>query len=318
MTGTQIFNRAIAIINEISASGTIDQSSVAEYSARAPYLLDMFQKEVMKIAREPETFEVSCFRKKNLLGDTGQYGNIIENNNESQEYTAQGANSFYFEVDGDCTVTLQEDGVDLSGYYVFNDGDATAFTGTISISVPDGTTSFLSCKGIFTPASTTSNITMTFSGDYYYRHNNRALSSYKFASADKVPDFKPWYKIEMPSDFHSRKQIISETEPWQYAESNNHHWEGRSLYVLFSFEGIIRIKYIPVPTEITSLTQELEIDDMAAQAGAYYLAEHFAMSDMDDELARRCKEKYRELKLETMLKEPLAVSEIIDVYDIGG
>jgi hypothetical protein len=278
----------------------------------------MFQKEVMKAGKEPKTFEVSCFRKKNLLGDLGQYGYIVENNADTQEYTAQGASCFYFEVDGDCRVTLQEDGVDLNGYYVFNNGEVTAFSGEISLSVPTGTTSFLSCKGVFTAASTTSNITMSFTGDYYYRHNNRALSPYKFATADKVPDFKPWYKINMPSDFHSRTQIIQETDPWQYSESNNHKWEGnKELFVLFSFEGIIRFKYIPVPVEITALSQSLEIDDYIAQAGAYYLAEHFALADQNDTLAARCRDKYTELKVEAMMKEPLAVSEIVDVY-IGG
>ena len=157
---------------------------------------------------------------------------------------------------------------------------------------------------------------MTISGIYYFKHNNRALSAYKLPSASKVPDFKPWVKITMPADFKSRTQIINETQMWQYSESNNHKWEGNNeLYVLFSYEGIIRIKYIPIPVEITTLEQTLEIDDISAQSGAYYLAEHFAMADQNDTLAAMCRNKYRELKMESIIRNPLTPTEIVDVYN---
>jgi hypothetical protein len=302
-------------LDELSDTGTVDAGDTAEYQHKAPYLLDMWQKEMAKSGDFFKTHEISCMRKKNLLGDAINCS-PVENIGVDQIYTAKGVNCFYFEVDGDCSVKIQEDGVDLNGYYVFNDGSSTAFAGTISLSVPTGTTSFLTCKGIFTPASQTSNITMTFSGTYYYRHNNRALCPYKFASADKVPDFKPWYKVSMPTDFKSRTQVINEFPMWQYEEDSSHKWEGtKELYVKFSYEGIIRIKYIPVPVKITALSQTLEVDDTTAISGAYYLTEHFALADMNTELAARCKGKFNELKKESMLKNPLSNTEIIDVYD---
>ena len=315
-TGTKVFNNAISIIDEISETGAISAAQVKEYSNRAPYLLDMWQKEMAKNGIEPKPFETSCFRKKNLLGDTGQYGLIVENNAETQDYSATGAYCFYIEADGDCTLTFTENGAVLSGVYSFNGGAETPFTGTFNIVVPVGTTSFLPIKGILTASGGA--VKMTVSGTYYFRHNNRALSPYKFATAAKVPDFKPWYKITMPADFKSRNQIVDENSPWQYSESNNHHWEGnKELYVLFSYEGIIRIKYTPVPMEITALTQTLEVDDITAQSGAYYLAKMFALSDQNTELANVCSAKYKELKTESMLKTPLSTSEIVDVYGWG-
>lgn len=316
-TGTEIFSQAIAILDELSDSGTIVESQIKEYKHRAPYLLDLWQREMIKNGDLFKTFELSCFRKKNLLGDTSQLGIIIENNAEPQSYSASGAYCFYIEVDGDCTLTFTEDGTPLSGKYSFNGGAETAFTGTVNITVPAGTTSFLPIRGILAASGGT--VTMTISGTYYFKHNNRALSPYKFATADKVPDFKPWYKVQMPSDFKSRSQIISEHPSWQYQEgSSSVKWEGANeLYVMFSYDGIIRIKYIPVPTKITDLSQTIEVDDISAVSGAYYLAEHFAMADMNDELARRCKEKFRELKIDSMVKTPLQPSEIKDIYNIS-
>lgn len=316
-TGTEIFSQAIAILDELSDSGTIVESQIKEYKHRAPYLLDLWQREMIKNGDLFKTFELSCFRKKNLLGDTSQLGIIIENNAEPQSYSASGAYCFYIEVDGDCTLTFTEDGTPLSGKYSFNGGAETAFTGTVNITVPAGTTSFLPIRGILAASGGT--VTMTISGTYYFKHNNRALSPYKFATADKVPDFKPWYKVQMPSDFKSRSQIISEHPSWQYQEgSSSVKWEGANeLYVMFSYDGIIRIKYIPVPTKITDLSQTIEVDDITATSGAYYLAEHFAMADMNDELARRCKEKFRELKIDSMVKTPLQPAEIKDIYNIS-
>jgi len=316
-TGTEIFNMSVAILDELSDTGTLVDNQIKDYKYRAPYLLDLWQHEMARSGDLFKTFELSCFRKKNLLGDLSQMGIIKENNAESQAYSGAGAYCFYVEVDGDCTLTFTEDGAALSGSYSFNGGTVTAFTGAVNITVPAGTTSFLPIRGILTASG--GNVTMTISGSYYFRHNNRALSVYKFATADKVPDFKPWVKVTMPTDFKSRSQIISEYPNWQYQEgSSSVKWEGANeLYVMFSYEGLIRIKYIPVPAKITVLTQTLEIDEITATSGAYYLAEHFAMADQNTELAQRCKEKFRELKIDSMIKSPLQPAEIKDLYGIS-
>ena len=318
-TAKKIFEKAISIIDELSDSGAVSDTQVKEYKARAPYLLDMWQKEMAKSGDLYKAFEIACFRKKNLLGDLNHYGIIKENNGESNEYTAVGANCFYFEVDGDCTVSFEENGTPIMGKYIFNDGSETEFAGSINIVAPAGTTTFLPIRGILNVINQDSTVTMTISGQYYFRHNNRSLCPYKYNSASKVPDFKPWIPIKMPDDFKSRTQVIDEFPSWQYAESNNHKWEGnKDLYVQFGYEGLIRIKYVPIPTEITSLDQNIEVDDITAISGAYYLAEHFALADQNDTLAAVCRNKFRELKMESMIKNPLSPSEIKDVYGITG
>lgn len=314
-TGTDLFNMSMVVMDELSDTGTINPTQTKEYRYRAPYLLDMWQKEMAKLGDLYKTFEISCFRKKNLLGDLGQF-QTVEHTDSDQSYEAVGANCFYFEVDSDCAVTITENGVPVSGTYIFNDGTATDFTGTINITVPSSTTSFLSCKGILTTSG--GNVAITFSGTYYYKHNNRALCPYKYVSADKVPDFKPWHKVTMPADFKSRAQVIDEYPMCQYEEDTSHKWEGNTeLYIQFNYEGIVRIKYIPVPTKITDLTQSIEVDDITAISGAYYLAEHFAMADQNDELSKRCRNKFNDLKLESAIKAPLTFQKIVDVYDLG-
>lgn len=319
-TGQEIFERAMAVMDEISETGTLNPDDVAEYEAKAPLLLDMWSRRMAKTAGVKKTFEISCARKKNLLGDLSHISEMIENNGEIQEYTAKGANCFYLEVDGDCTITFKEDGDSLNGKYTFNNGEETEFTDTINITVPEGTTSFLSVKGILSPVSQDSDITMTISGDYYFKHINRALSPYKYPSALKVPDFEAYYKVEMPEDFISRSQIITELPQWQYQEGNSQiKWENdKDLYVMFSFDGIIRINYVSLPAKITSLDQEIEYPENVAISAVPYLVKHFARADMNDEIAGDAKEEFAQMYVDTVTREPLTPTEIVDVYFQGG
>jgi hypothetical protein len=305
---------AIAVIDGLSDSGAVSDSDVKEYKFRAPYLLDAWQHEIAKSGDFFKTIEFSCFRKNNLLGDLNCF-QAIEFIGVDQIYTAIGANCFYVEVNENSIIKLQENGQPLSGTYIFNGGTPTAFNGTINITVPAGTTSYLPIRGVLSPSSQTSATSLIMSGTTYYRHNNRALSPYKYSSASKVPDFKPWYKIDMPSDFKSRTQVIDEYPSFQYEIDSQFKWENNNeLYVQFGYEGLIRIDYIPVPTKITDLSQTLEVDDTTAMSGAYYLAKMFALADQNTELANVCSAKYKELKNESMVKETLSFMNITDVY----
>lgn len=318
--GEEIFAITMAVMDEISETGTLNPDDVAEYRIKSPMLLDFWSKLMAKIAGKKKSFEISCFRRKNLLGDLNQLGQIIENNGTVDEYSGTGANCFYLEVDGDCTITFKENGGSLSGKYSFNGGEETDFTDTINITIPNGTTSFLPLRGILSPQSQTSTITMEISGNFYFKHNNRALSPYKYQSALSVPDFKPYYKVEMPDDFISRSQIITEFPQWQYQEgSSSVKWENdRDLYIMFSYEGIVRINYVSLPAKITSLDQEIEYPENVAMSAVPFLVKHFARADMNDEIARDAKEEFMQMYVASSTNVPLTPTEIVDCYFQGG
>lgn len=48
-TGQEIYNMAIAIIDELSDTGTVDPSRTKDYQFKAPYLLDAWNKEICKV-----------------------------------------------------------------------------------------------------------------------------------------------------------------------------------------------------------------------------------------------------------------------------
>lgn len=57
MTGEQIFTITMAMIDEMTASGQLDENSVAEYRAKTPSILTMLQSELVAIENRYRTRE---------------------------------------------------------------------------------------------------------------------------------------------------------------------------------------------------------------------------------------------------------------------
>jgi len=311
-TGTEIFNQAIAILDELSDIGTIVDSQIKEYKYRAPYLLDLWQHEYAKKGSLFNTIPINRRPMTNLLGE--KFG-IEEHFDEDKTYeTSEVANSFNFTVDNEGEVYVEEyvggAWANVSGKYIQDDGSETAFTGLITISA---LTEPSRIKGIIT--ATGSKTRLRFSGSYYYQFYNFALFKAAFPTCARVPEYGEYVKYDMPTNFNSITQITEENPQ----SGLYHRWENnKDLYINHAFEGVLKITYKPTPTKITVLTQTLEINESSSISGAYYLAEHFAMADQNSELAQRCRQKYAELKSEDMKERPLAPQSIADVYDIAG
>jgi len=307
-TGTEIFNMGISIIDELSDTGTIVDAQIAEYKYRAPYLLDMWQKEYAKQGSLYNTIEIVKKPLTNLLGN--QF-DIVEHIDEDLIYeSTEVAHSFSFKVDNECSVYVEEyvsgAWVNAAGFYSKDEGTETAFTGVIAITT---TTNPVEIKGRITLTGTKTRL--RFTGSYYYQFYDFALFEGTFPSCSRVPQYGKYIKYDMPSNFSSVTQI-SEENP---RSGLYHKWENNDeLYIDYNYEGVLKITYKPTPAKITVLTQTLEIPETSAIAGAYYLAEHFALSDQNSELAQKCANKYAELKSEDKKQRPLESQAIIDVY----
>lgn len=70
-TGTEIFNIAIAVIDELSDTGTVVDSQVREYKNKAPYLLDLWQHELKKIEGIAELEKITTLDQTLQVSDEG-------------------------------------------------------------------------------------------------------------------------------------------------------------------------------------------------------------------------------------------------------
>ena len=304
-TVRQLFLKARTLLDEYSDDGVlIPESEVIDMQGKSILLADMGQKELYRIGKLYNTFEFYNKPAPNLLGLFSNF-DIVDFIGTPQYYPSAtgiaGAKAYYFEADGEGTVKVEEN---QSGVWV----------ALVTIAIPSTITSPTAYKGLITPLSSTNNIRLTFTGSTHYRHSNRCLFSYPFA-VGKIPDYRAWVKITMPSNFQSRDQIIEEKSTG-YTNSIPYKWEGhKDLYISYNFEGSVRVIYKPVPTPLTLIDDVLEIDDITAQGVVYYIAGKLAPFE-NKELVNFFESKYSEIKIENSRPQPAIESEITDFYGI--
>lgn len=117
--------------------------------------------------------------------------------------------------------------------------------------------------------------------------------------------------------FNQALAIIDElSETGTVTDSQVLEYKRRAPFLLDMWQReIAKIENVEIEEEITSLEQPLIISDKNCPSGAYYLAMHFALSDMNNELAAECRRKYELLKAEAV--RPMEPTEIIDVYGVS-
>lgn len=67
-TGEEIFERAMAVMDEISPNGTLNPDDIAEYKAKAPMLLDIWSRRMTRIAGKKKPLKYRVSAKITCLG----------------------------------------------------------------------------------------------------------------------------------------------------------------------------------------------------------------------------------------------------------
>lgn len=288
-----------ALFDELSKNGTIlGDAVVADLQTAGIRFADMAQKELFRTGNIYKKFEVTQRNPDSLLG---KFAGFDIKTFEGTDYVTDAvqARSYYFEADDEGLCVIEE-----------LEGGAWQTLTTIALASADSMQVY---KGLITPTTTGNQIRLRFTGTTYYKFQNIGLFSQPF-KADKVPDYRPWIKYEMPADYRMTDKVIEEFPERQYQLSANYKWEGfKELWVNYYYYGTLRVVYKPIPTTITSLTDVLEVDDITANAITYYVAAKIAPHEMQ-ELTTFFEQKYNELKLESFIKMPSSEQAIIDVY----
>ena len=299
VTALQLFNKARALIDEYTEDGTVIlDADIADIKARALLFIDMAQKELYQLGEFFKDYEISCTSPENLLGSLSNF-NLEEYTGTAQYYPSEdgvdGAKAYYIEVDGAATVTIEE-----------NQAGVWTALETLSIDVDEWT----AYSGLI---SATGSVRIKISGDYYCKHRNRCLYSYPFQS-DKIPAYKQYYPVTMPSDFKSLVEVIREDASIPYGNVSAFKWEGKkSLMVYYGYVGTLRVVYRPIPATIDDWSDVLEIDSLTAEAIPYYVASLISMHEQIS-LVDEFKQKYNTLKYELSMPAPAEETVVIDEY----
>jgi hypothetical protein len=297
-----IVYKARALLDAYTEDGiVIAADELADFQASAILHADSGQKELYKVGRIEKTIEFSNRPIANELGYISNF-DIYENTGDDLYLPSSGgvpAKSYHISADLTHTVVVQE----------LENGiwqDLITLIGTSETALKD-------YKGNLTLTTAGNLVRFKLVGGTYYHYSNMALFNVRFQDDASVPSYKPWVELEMPSDFRVLDAVVK-IEGVEYNQSSTYKFENPDrLYYDYYFKGTMKIIHKPIPTQITSLTQELEIDDIAAEALAFYIASWLAPYE-NQSLANPLFQKFAELKVEASQEQPVSEEFIGDFY----
>lgn len=299
-TAEQVFILGMALADEMTDTiNVVNASDTASYKARTPGILTLLQAELVRQGDLYKTFEFSQKSIDNILGNGFYLQTYIGN-----DISIQGNGSckaYSFEVDGEATVYIED--------------FTTVWNTLLTIAPTDPTTrQFTAYKGVVVPSSGATASRIRFSGTYAYNIINYALFAPTMKPA-RIPDYAPWVKVTLPADFKSLDQVVNESEIKQYLKDTDYKWEGhKDLYVRYDFEGSVRINYRPIPAVITATADVLELDDVTCRTLLPYGLAAELFKEENKDVSSFCKNRYDELKANSVLRKPASEQVITDVY----
>lgn len=315
-TVNQIFNITMDLMDERTDAGTLINSDVVSYRVKTYNILNLLQAELLKQGSIYSEYSISNKPFKNELGYRAGF-EVEEFIGTDKSFEANSiAKAYYFEADNIGTVYIE---------------DYTGSWNTLAtVSTTASSNGFIAYKGVVTPTSGATKSRIRFSGTNYYRNVNRALFNIPFLSNSDVPDYRPWVKKTMPTDFKSVDQIVSEYVDYsnnvigQYTKDASYKWEGRNnLYIDYYFDGNIRITYQPVPSLLTfsgtgdssaDLNQTLLVDDITARTILPYgLAAHLLLTE-NSASAAFFNQRFEELKFAGTRQQAASAEQIFNMY----
>lgn len=270
----QVKDKTTKLINNYSNNGNLisplDPNQL-DYSLRYNSLIDIAQKEIAQIKKIHREKRISQNPIPTLLESPLYQFDVEQHLNVDLIYTGKGAKAYYFEVDNQAEIYIEEE---IGGVWVILQ--------MISHSSPVG--EYTAYKGLIN--SSGGNVRMRFSGNYVYNIRNRALYGYDFPTDDDVPDFTRYKRYFMPDDFYQLNKVILDgnvRESKTYHNTSDFFWEQRNVIALNYFNsGEYRIFYYAYPQNIdddTDDSYELEVDIEAQEAIPYYVAAHVLMDE---------------------------------------
>ena len=292
MTGQEIYEIALTLMDEAPIDGEFDLSNTNEYKNKAPYLLDAIQSELVSYSNLYKTYS---FNRKAIEPIVGSY-NIEEHfETDIEKYGNNAAKAYYFEVNGPAIV------------YIEDFTDSWNIVETINCTQED---SFKAYSGKVTPTSGSTKSRIRFSGDYYYNFTNIAL--YKENFYGDVPEYREYVEITLPTDYDDLVEII--VENGNYLNGIDYKFEGKSLYIPYDLDGQIRIVYRPVPTKITALTQTLDLDVSLCRTVVPYALGARLISNENSAIASYLNQIYEENRMRLKKRIPSERTKIQDKY----
>ena len=265
------------MIDSYSRNGNLlDQNAPKQkdYVYKIPGLCDAAQKQIATIKKILRKKPISHNMPTNILPMPLYQFDITQYIGVDQTYEATGAKAYYFEADDVATVYIEEK---ISGVW----------TTLITITNPlENAGQFTAYKGLIGASSSTNSIRIRFSGATGYNHRNRALFSFPFSDATRIPNYQRYVLYTMPDNFYQLNKVVLKgnvTNSQPYESTADFFWEGQNQCALNWFnQAEYSIEYFAYPSDITIATDdshEFETSPETHAAIIRYVASKILMNE---------------------------------------
>ena len=300
MIARELYEKVLALIDSYTEDGVkISETDNIDIEKKFIIFLDMAQKELWKYNKRTKPIKIICTPPTNLI-DGGL--KLLTNNGETEYFPSEtgvkNAHSYSVRVNGDCKIEIQEK---INGIW----------TNLIEI---DNTEKNIAYKGILNVSDSNNYVRMKLSSDTYFSHIDRALFDRKYKTDDEVLEYSAYIKKRLPDDFNSIKSVIKLVPDKDYFADSSYKLENyRDFYYNSDFKGEIRIEYKPIPVPVTSLDDEIDIDDVLAQSVVYDIVGKLGFYENKD-LINYAEQRRIEMKAESLSDSPSSIEIIQDFY----
>lgn len=292
-----------SLIDEYNIDGNvISETEVSTIETNSIRFINQALREAYKLTRVFKTDEIINKPVPNLIGN--QY-NVVQFIGTDQQYPVngvKGAKAYYFVADGNFTAFIEE-----------YDGSTWNTLETISDSITKPTV----YKGLITASDSEYPIRLVMSGSNYYEHKNRALYRYPF-TLETIPSYEKYIVIELPEDYGELQEVNTDDNVSLYNDPIYRQEGFDEFYLLRDFEGKITIRYIPMPTTVTSTSDTVTINNPLIQEFVIAHAAAKVATTENPELVNYYEEKSKELEFKASKGQPVIETETVDVYGVTG
>lgn len=241
----------LRLLDEATKKGVdLPTNKNADYRDKFNYFLDYAQKYIAGLIKIPAVYQITQNPIPNLLGLLQGFDIVQYLPGKDEVMTAQGAKSYYFEMDNVGAAVIRVNGVEVQTINNTVKKQFTAYKGLIS-------------------ATDNDTVTITFTGSYPYNIRNRAMYKYSFPTTDDVPVYTPYVVYDPPSDLMEFNTVIIKTDPRVYEDYTAHKWERNKKVILeHAKKGSFDIHYFKYPTTIPHNAPDstpLEVEDKAIE-----------------------------------------------------
>ncbi|MDD4566150.1 MAG: hypothetical protein PHE79_11835 [Eubacteriales bacterium] len=265
-----------------------------------PQLANTSQMEIAKVAKIGDVLSISHNPIMNQLG-LYAFDEIQHFPGGDYPYTAAGSQSFSIEVDGDCSIYFDEEisGVwtALDGTYSLDGGEATAFSGSITVSgiSDDALQKFVNYRGLLTIASTSNNVRIKVVPVYPMKSRYRALFAYLYPNAIKVPHCTAYISYDLPANYMEFNKMMRAFDQRQFDENKDYKLTpDNKIHINWFLTGQFDIHYWKFPTVIDDSTEDtytFEVRTDAQSAIPWFMA-GMAIYPTNKKLGNRLVQQY--------------------------